>query len=104
MPTNVCIRVQVMGCLSNTRELLVPCRITGRYDRWGGSNRLHAVEVELCDGRTEWVEPDALCEPDGELIEDLLLALYLSSPGPVLDSNLLHYVATKYPDIAPLEG
>lgn len=84
-----------------TRTLLVPCRLTGRYQKWGGTTELCSVEVETMDGRTLWADPDTLCEPDGELIPDLKLALYLSSPGPVLDNALLCYVATRYPDVAP---
>ena len=98
--TNICIRTQLQGCLSPRRELLVPCKLTGRYDRapHGG---IDSTEVELCDGRTEWVDPNYLCESDGGLIEDITRELYLVSPGPVLDPMLLRWVAIRHPDIFP---
>jgi hypothetical protein len=86
---------------NRTRTLLVPCRLTGRYQQWGGTTNLHSVEVETMDGRILWADPDTLREPDGELIEDLKLSLFLCSPGPVLDSTLLHYISVRHPDIFP---
>lgn len=82
-------------------ELLVPCSITGEYQSWADSTDLCAVEVAMSDGQILWVDPASLRETDGEPVEDLLRDLYLASSGPVLDSNLLHYMATRHPGIFP---